>query len=87
MMDVGEGKGRKIEAEVDRQCKCGHEGDGTVGGGDATPGCVEATCQTHRPHVEVGKDAVEEEEVTELETRFQELFKTIKDAVTQFLTV
>ena len=77
MMDVGEGeKGRKTEADVGGQCKCGLEGEGTVGGGDTKPGCVEATGQTHRPHVEVGKDGVEEEVVTELETRFQELFKT-----------
>ena len=87
MVDVEGEKGRKTEADVGGQCKCGNEGEGTVGGGDAKQGCVEATGQIHRPHVEVGKDAVEEEEVTEIEMRFQKLFKTIKYAVTQFLTV
>ena len=33
MMDV-EGRRRKTEAKVDGQCKCGHEGEGTVEGGD-----------------------------------------------------
>ena len=28
----------------------------TVWGGDANPGCVEATCQNHRPHIETGSD-------------------------------
>ena len=41
-----------------RQCKGGLEGEGTVRRGDATLGCVEATCQIRRPHIEVGKDAV-----------------------------
>ena len=40
----------KTNTEVDRQCQYyGLEGEGTVGGGDAKPGCVEATCQEHRP--------------------------------------
>ena len=33
-MDV-EGRRRKTEAEVDGECECGLEGEGTVGGGDA----------------------------------------------------
>ena len=40
-----EGRRRKTEAEVGGQCKCGLEGEGTVGRGDAKPDCVEATCQ------------------------------------------
>ena len=36
------GEERKIEEEVNEPCKCGLEGEGTVGGGDAKPGCVEA---------------------------------------------
>ena len=47
--------------EVDGQCKCGLEGDGTIGTGDAKPGCVEATRQIHQPNLEVGKDEKEEE--------------------------
>ena len=31
-------------------------------GGDAKPGCVDATDQKHRLDIEVGKDAVEQEE-------------------------
>ena len=34
----------------------------SVGRGDAKPGCVESTCQIHRPSREVGKDSVKEEE-------------------------
>ena len=30
----GEEKERKTEAEVNGQCKCGLEGEGTVGGGE-----------------------------------------------------
>ena len=33
---------------------------GTVVGGDAKPGCVDATSQKHRPAIEVGKYATEE---------------------------
>ena len=43
---------------MDRQCQCGVEGEGTVGGGDTKSGCVEATVQKHRFHREVKKDAV-----------------------------
>ena len=50
----GEEKERKTETEVDGQCKCGPEGEGTVEGGDARPDWVEATRQKHLPHVEVG---------------------------------
>ena len=62
-MDVSEEKERQTEAEVDGQCKCGLEGEGTVGGRYAQPGGVEATCRKHRPHkrVELGKDAEEQE--------------------------
>ena len=52
----GEEKERKTEVEVDGQCECLLEGEGTK------PGCVEATFPKHRPHIEVGKDAVAEEE-------------------------
>ena len=45
----GEEKERKTEEEVDGQCKCELEREGTVGGGDATLGCVDVTCQIHRP--------------------------------------
>ena len=34
MMDGREEKERKTEYEVDGQCKCGLEGEGTVEGGD-----------------------------------------------------
>ena len=34
--DEGEEKGRKTESEVDRHSKCGLEGQGTVGRGDAS---------------------------------------------------
>ena len=37
-------------------------GGGGGGGEDTKPGCVEATCHIHRPNIEVGKDAEEEEE-------------------------
>ena len=46
---------------MDGQCKCGLEGEGNVGGGDAQPGDFETTCQIHLPHVEVEKDTVEED--------------------------
>ena len=42
-------KERKTGAEVDGQCRSGLEGEGTVGRGDAKPGCVEAICQIHHP--------------------------------------
>ena len=44
----GEGK-EGSKAEVDGQCKCGIQGEESVGGGGggATPGCVVATCQKH----------------------------------------
>ena len=45
----GEETERKNDMEVDGQCKCGLEREGRVGRGDATPGCAEETCQTHRP--------------------------------------
>ena len=52
----------KTNTDVDRQCQYGLEGEGTVGGGDAISGCVEATCQKHRPpRTSVGKCALEEE--------------------------
>ena len=57
-----EEKERKTESEVDGQCKCGLEGDGTVGGGDAKPRCVGANHQTHRSYKDMRKDAVEEED-------------------------
>ena len=57
----GEEKGRKSEVEMDGQCACGLEREGTVGGGDAETGCAEATRQKQRPNMDVGKDAVEEE--------------------------
>ena len=60
----GKGKERKTEAEVDGQCECGLEGEGTVGGGNTKLCCVEATCEIPRPHLEVGNDGVEEEEDT-----------------------
>ena len=55
-------KERKTEGEVDGQCKCGLEGEWTIGVGDTKLGCVKATCQIYRPHIEVGNDAVEVEE-------------------------
>ena len=60
-MDV-EGRRRKwrTEGEVDGQCKCGLEGEETVGGGDAKPGGVGTTCQKRRPQIDVGKDALED---------------------------
>ena len=58
----GEEKERKTEAEVDGQSECGLGEEGTVRGGDAQSGCVEATCQKHRLYTEVGEDAVEDEE-------------------------
>ena len=45
----GEEKEKKTEAEVDGQFECGLQGDVTVGGRDAKPGCVEANGQKHRP--------------------------------------
>ena len=58
----------KTEGVVDGQCKCGVEGVGrpTVGQLDAIPGCAEASFQIHKPHIDVGKDALEEEEVEEI---------------------
>ena len=47
---------------MDGQCECGLEGEGTVGRGDLTPGCVEATCQIHQAQIEVGKDVAEDGE-------------------------
>ena len=49
--------------EVDEQCECGLEGDGTVTEGHTRQGCVDAICQKHRAHVEMEKDGMEEEEV------------------------
>ena len=43
----GEEKEGKTEAVVDGQCYSGLDGEGTVGGVNAKPGCVEAICQTH----------------------------------------
>ena len=57
----GEEKERKTEAEVDGQCKCGLEGEGTVRGGDARLRYVESTCKIRRPPIEAGKDAMEDE--------------------------
>ena len=54
-------KGRPKQRWMDSQCKCGLEGEGTVGRGDTKPGCMKATCRIHRPYIEVGKDAVEED--------------------------
>ena len=52
-MNDGDGCGgrkeRTTEAEVDGQCQCELEGEGTVGGGDAKPGYVEAPGKEHRP--------------------------------------
>ena len=48
----------KTNPEVDGQCQYGLEGEGTVGGGDTKPGCVEATCQEHRPLRTSGKMCV-----------------------------
>ena len=50
----------KTEAEADGQCECQLEGE--VGLGYRKPCCTETTCQIHRPHTEVGRDAVAEEE-------------------------
>ena len=47
-------KERKTEAEVDGQCECGLEGEGTAGGGDIQLEWEDATCHIHRPHTEVG---------------------------------
>ena len=54
-------KERKTQAEEDGQCNCRLEREGIVGRGDAKRGCVEATGQRHRPHMEleVGKYVVE----------------------------
>ena len=38
-----------------------YEEEGTVGGGDVKPGCVETTGQKHQPHIEMEKDSMEEE--------------------------
>ena len=56
----GEEKERKTEVEVEGLCQCGLEREETVGG-EAKPGCVEATCQKHPPDIEAGNDAVEED--------------------------
>ena len=48
---------------MDGQCKCGLEGEGTVGGGDAKPCSVaQATSQIHRLHIEMENEALKEEE-------------------------
>ena len=60
----GDDNERKTKAEVGGQFKCGLEGEGTVGGGNAKPGCAETTGQIQRPHIEMGKDGVEKEEET-----------------------
>ena len=60
-------KVRKTVAEVDGQFKCGLEGEGAVGRGDAKLGCVEASGQKNRPPHRRGEYAVEEEEVEEEE--------------------
>ena len=54
-----EEKENKTETEVDGECKCGLEGEVTVGRGDAKSGCVEATGKKHPLHLEVGNDPVE----------------------------
>ena len=54
-------KERRTEAEVDGQSKYGLEGEGIVGGRDAKQVCMDATGQKHRPHIEVGEYAVQEE--------------------------
>ena len=59
------------------QCKCGLEGEGTVGRGDAKPGNVEATCQKHRPNVEMGKNAVEEEKQLIYNSNFKLTLKQV----------
>ena len=61
-MDVeGRRRKRKTEGEVDGRYKCGLEGEETVGkGGDEKPGGVGTTCQKHRLHIDVGKDALED---------------------------
>ena len=46
-MDVEE-KERKTEVEVDGQCECRLEVEGTVGGRGVKPGCVEITGQRSR---------------------------------------
>ena len=60
----GEEKERKTKVEVDAQCEWGLEGEGTVRGGGAKLGCVEVTYHIYRLQIEVGKDAVGEEEAT-----------------------
>ena len=47
----------KTEAQLDGQWKCGLEREGTVGGGDTKPGCVEAAGQKHRPPQRSGKSS------------------------------
>ena len=51
-MDGRRRKGRVMWRWVDiyGQCKCGVEEEGTVGGGDIKPGCVEATGETSIPN-------------------------------------
>ena len=50
------------EMRMLRWIQCRLEGDRAVGQGDAKPKRVKTTGQKHRPHMEVGKDAVEEED-------------------------
>ena len=45
----------KTEAKIDGQCECGHEEEGTFGQETQNRVRVEAICQIHRPHIEVGE--------------------------------
>ena len=60
----GAEKERNAEADEDGQCKCGLEGEGTVRRGDEIPRCVQANSQIYRPTHRLGKEAVDEEELT-----------------------
>ena len=62
-MDVEGGeKEMKTEAGVDVQCKCGFEGEETVGGEDSFITGLDGgnSSETSTPH-KVGKDAMEED--------------------------
>ena len=69
-MDLEErrSKRRPKRRKMDGLCECGIETEGNVGRGDAKPGCVETTAQKLRHSIELGKYAVEEEEVAFAET-------------------
>ena len=56
------GRERKTEEKVDGQCKCGLEGEGTVGGGDASTGlCGGNLSETSMPTLNWEKYAEKEE--------------------------